>query len=202
MAVAQVRLGTQLERRVAQLGKDVGHTYKFPAGDPVLETLKEGNRMYDAARKELAGQKDENGQAKLAPPCWGYVQNQLVALMLQDATDQTVKDRIEHCRRKVLGIEGTAVIPPRSLEQYWKVNSTATVTTTKKVGFVELRVHTMAPQHPEDPAKILRDHMHTYLALKGQIQLIERAPAPVVRELRDAATAMGYGKGKGKNGGK
>ena len=72
----------------------------------------------------------------------------------------------------------------------------------KKVAFVELRTHQRAPADPLHPAAELREMFYEYLTAKGEVQHRDRAPAPLVRDLRTALTAMGYGNGTGKGKGK
>ena len=128
----------------------------------------------------------------------GFVQWQLTEAMINDTnTPPDLKDRIEKLRRTVLEVEPGAQIPPRNLAKFQMVCSHASVTVTKKAAFVELRVHARATQDPENPATVLRELFHDYLASQGEVQL-ERAPAPATRDIRTALTKMGYGKGKGK----
>ena len=96
-------------------------------------------------------------------------------------------------------MEDSVQIPPETLIRFWEVCSTATVTVTKKVAFVELRAHTRAPREPTHPATELRELMRRYLSKLGTIQHQDRAPVPMVRDIRNTLTNMGYGgKGKGK----
>ena len=55
LTVAQARLGIQLERRVAELEKDAGQTFKLKLPNPILDQLKEANRQFDAARAQVRG---------------------------------------------------------------------------------------------------------------------------------------------------
>ena len=81
---------------------------------------------------------------------------------------------------------------------FWVVCSTATVNTTKKVAFIELRTHQRAPRDHDHPAYVLRELFHEYLVKTGEMQVGERAPAPQARDIRTALSTLGFGKGNGK----
>ena len=101
-------------------------------------------------------------------------------------------------RRQILGVPDTGAIPPEKLKNFWAVCSTAIVNVAKKVAFVELRTHERATIDPDHAAVQLRELFHSYLNQIGEMQVGERAPAPMSRDIRTALTAMGYAKGGGK----
>ena len=139
------------------------------------------------------------GRPILAPPCWGYVQFQLTECMMSDQklTPEQQKG-VDTLRRQILGVPDTGAIPPEKLKNFWAVCSTAIVNVAKKVAFVELRTHERATIDPGHAAVQLRELFHSYLTQNGEVQVGERAPAPMSRDIRTALTAMGYAKGGGK----
>ena len=200
--VATAKLLNHVERRLASVEHDLGVTYQFPIPDKktLPEALKEGNRLYNTACEKQRGKKDSEGRPILAPPCWGYVQYQLTEAMIADQTlDEPTRTRVDELRRQILGVEPAVPIPPATLKRFMQVCSTATCHVTKKVAFVELRTHQRAPSAPDHPCYELREMFHQYLVKAGGVaQELERAPAPMSRDIRTTLTEMGYGKGKGK----
>ena len=201
--VATAKLLNHVERRLASVEHDLGVIYQFqiPAHQTLPEVLKEGNRMYNTACEAQRGKKDSDGRPQLAPPCWGYVQYKMTEAMMADQKlDEPTRTKVDVLRRNVLGVEPGVPIPPAKLKQFMMVCSTATCHVTKKVAFVELRTHQRAPTAHDHPCYELRELFHQYIIKSGGVaQELERAPAPMSRDIRTTLSDMGYGpKGKGR----